>query len=318
VNSHPLALACMGGGSAQHPSMDLVRTLVEVGQSDVAVQDSIGDDCAYHARTSVALAKYIRNQNDFFSHSISFASDAGERSFSSALTWAVYDCRSPAEIEKCLDDGADIRNIGVGLRPQTGSILHTATSLLNPLQPSPEGLIGAKLDLRREEIIRLLVNRGAYLYALDDNGITPLDSVLEITRKWRYRKTLKIWRKALESCGIDWESYLKKEYDIHECRTLEEFLGFKDYYWSLHQQRQYWLSEDWEEESEERLFWDPDSLDFLPRDCIPYASPIKQAAPPMAHEQFDIAHSEHHPTSLFSTVIAAMAKIVYLLLSVII
>jgi hypothetical protein len=49
----------MGGGSAQHPSMDLVRTLVEVGQSDVAVQDSIGDDCAYHARTSVALAKYI-------------------------------------------------------------------------------------------------------------------------------------------------------------------------------------------------------------------------------------------------------------------
>src|SRR5438876_607490 len=95
--------------------------------------------------------------------------------------------------------------------------------------------------------------------------VTPFDIILEASRKWRYRQGQQIWKNALESYGVNWEMYLAEEYNPHSRRTRAEFLSFKDYYWSLHQQRQYWLSEEWEEEAEERLFWDPETMDFQPR-----------------------------------------------------
>lgn len=100
--------------------------------------------------------------------------------------------------------------------------------------------------------------------AVDDNLATAFDIVLEICRKWRYRKAITIWRGAIEEAGLDWNEYLAREKALHAKRRRSEYLGARDYYWSLQMQRDYWLSNEWEDESRERLFWNPDKLDFDP------------------------------------------------------
>jgi len=249
----------MGDRFEHKPLLELVRVLIEHGGSDPTIQDSIGDDCLYHMRRSNTIPRYLRLQS-----SVPCGSNDPENDPVSALHWAVVECASPEMIEKILEKGANPNKWNYGFRSETGPILHCSASLLTPVQTTPNGLPPADRDCRIKKIINLVLNFGSDLYALDDNLVTALDIVLEICRKWRYRKGLSIWRAAIEDFGIDWEEYLAKEISLHSERSRIDYGGARDYYWSLEMQKDYWLSHEWEEEAQERLFWNPARLDFDP------------------------------------------------------
>jgi hypothetical protein len=110
----------------------------------------------------------------------------------------------------------------------------------------------------------MVLKWGYDIFAIDDNLATAFDIVLEICRKWRHRQAIIIWRSAIEEAGLNWEEYLAREKALHAKRSRCDYLGARDYYWSLQMQRDYWLSYEWEDESRERLFWNPEKLDFDP------------------------------------------------------
>jgi hypothetical protein len=241
-----------------------VRIFVEIGGSDLFIQDEIGDDCLHHIRTIPSVSSYLRQQGRL---PTSMVRDKFKTQ--TALNWAVYSCNPPEEIENLLELGADPRGLTTGFRNETGNVLHTAASTLNHLQGLTDSLYGSLLDARKRDNIVLLLRAGADIHVLDDQDCTPFDYLLEVVRKFRHRKGLRIWREALEACGIYWEEFLEEEKKIHTSRCREDYPAACDYYWSLQQQRDYWLSDKWKEESEERFFWDPHIMDYLP----PYAVP---------------------------------------------
>ena len=248
----------MGDRFDHEPLLELVRVLIEYGGSDPTIQDSIGDDCLYHIRRSTTIPRYLRLQSPM---PCGF-NDSGNGPVS-ALQWAVVECACPEKI-KTLLQGVNPNEWNYGFRSETGPILHSSASLLTPAQTTSDGISPAARDCRIKEIINLVLAGGSHLHAVDDNLVTALDIVLEICRKWRYRKGLSIWRAAIEEAGNDWEVYLAKEKSMHSERSRVDYGGARDYYWSLKMQKDYWLSHDWEEEAQERLFWNPERLDFDP------------------------------------------------------
>jgi hypothetical protein len=249
----------MGDRFGHEPLLDLVRVLIEHGGSDPTIQDSIGDDCLYHIRRSTTIPRYLRRQS-----SVPCEFNDPGNGLVSALHWAVVECACPKKIKTLLQQGANPNEWNYGFRSETGPILHCSASLLTPAQTTPDGLHPAARDRRIKEIISLVLAFRSNLYAVDDNLVTALDIVLEICRKWRYRKGLSIWRAAIEEAGVDWEEYLAKEKSLHSDRSRVDYGGARDYYWSLEMQKDYWFSHDWEEEAQERLFWNPERLDFDP------------------------------------------------------
>ena len=262
--SHPLAKACIGVRSAHKSVLDLVRILVEIGNSDLFIQDEIGDDCLHHTRTIPLVSSYLRQQGHLPTYMV-----RDKFKTQTALNWAVYNCSPPEEIQKLLELGADPRGLTTGFRNETGNVLHTAAATLNHLQGRTDCLYGSLLDARKRDNIVLLLQAGANIHVLDDQDCTPFDYLLEIVRKFRHRKGLRIWSEVLEACGIDWEEFLNEEKKIHASRRREDYPAARDYYWSLQQQRDYWLSNKWKEESEERFFWDPHIMDYLPPCAVP-------------------------------------------------
>lgn len=238
--------------------LNLVRMLIEYGGLDPTIQDSIGDDCLFHIRRSTTISKYIRLHNSI-KVDRELTTDPG-----TALRWAVVDCACPKKIEMLLEQGADANEWNIGFRSESGPTLHSAASPLSPLQTTPDDLDSGARDKRINQIIVLVLKRGYDLSAIDDNLATAFDIVLEICRKWRYHRAITIWKAALEEAGIIWEEYICSERDLHAKRKRSEYLGGRDYYWSLQLQMDYWLSGEWEEEARERLFWNAERMDFDP------------------------------------------------------
>lgn len=181
--------------------------------------------------------------------------------------WAVINCDCPRKIKKALDQGVNLDEWRVGYRAETGPLLHAVASSLNPIQTTPEGLDREARDARIKETMVLILSSGRSGYnvsAVDDNLATAFDIALELCRKWRYRKVLTIWRAGIEGAGLDWDEYISNEKALHSIRKRSEYLGARDYYWSLQVQMDYWLSDEWEEEEKERLFWNPERFDFDP------------------------------------------------------
>lgn len=262
ISSHPLALACIGDRSAETSVLDLVRVLVERGNSDISIQDEIGDDCLHHTRTLPLISSYLRAQGH-----LSWRSQKSR--CQNELSWAVYSCAPTSEIKALLERGADPRGLTTGFRSETGNILHCAVASLNHIQGSWLPISTTELESRKVDNIALILQSGADVHVLDDQDATPFDYVLEVVRKFRHRRTLHLWRAALKACDIDWELFLQKEKDIHANRRLEDYPCARNYYWSLQQQKDFWLSDKWVDESEERFFWNSSTMDYLPPGAAP-------------------------------------------------
>lgn len=254
----------MGNGSQQTPVLDVVRILMEIGESDLSIQDDIGDDCLQHSRTIPAVDSYLREQGKL-------PPSLGHEKFTRqvALNWAIHSCSASVEIKKLIELGADPRGLTSGFRNETGNALHTAAVTLNHLQGLSIIPDRVQLEAIKKENIALLIQSGAFIHVQDDQDCTPFDYVLELVRKFRYRRALHLWRGALEMCGIDWHEFLDREKEIHASRRREDYPAASDYYFSLQQQRDFWLSDQWEEEAEERFFWDPRIMDYLPPGSVP-------------------------------------------------
>lgn len=139
-----------------------------------------------------------------------------------------------------------------GFRSETGNILHFAAETLDHIQGSWLPLSTAELETRKIGNIALLLQPGADVHMLDDQDATPFDYVLEVVRKFRHRKALHLWRDVLESCGLDWETS-QKEKEIHASRRFKDYPCAREYYCSLQQQKDFWLSDEWVDESGEAL-----------------------------------------------------------------
>jgi hypothetical protein len=250
--SNPLMLAAIGDKSNEELLLRVLGLLVEYG-ADISYQDPLGDDAIYLLREAPRAAEYLRRLDRIEYHSAAPTLAAG-----SEILWAIETHQPLERISILLEQGHNV-NVTIGYRVESGGPLHSAAATLVPLR---KHICSEAEDLRKKEIIKLLLSHGVHLHTVDDQGATPLDLLLEMVRRWRCRKILTIWREALTEHGIDWQEYLDTEAAMHKSKDC--YSSAQDYYWSMQLQRDYWLSEEWEDESELRHFWNPETLDWDP------------------------------------------------------